>query len=74
MNEELIDNLTQATMELSERLAQAHGHLMNLIMALENTELTPTQRLLVATACHELTKDQNAFLARFGDYARPGVN
>jgi hypothetical protein len=74
MSAELLAELKQAGLELAELLAQSHGHLMNLIMSLENTELDPVQKLLVATARHELALDQNAFLAKFGNYAKPGVN
>jgi hypothetical protein len=74
MNERLIHYLTEAIGELATLLAQSHGRELNLIMTLENTELTAAQRSLVAAARYELRQDQNALLAKYGDYAKPGVN
>jgi hypothetical protein len=74
MNEQLVDYLNDAARELATLLAQSHGRELTLLLTLENTELTPVQRILIHTARHELAEDQNAFLAGYGDFVRPGMN
>jgi hypothetical protein len=57
----------RAAGDLSAELATMHGTLYNLILALRNTKLSPSQRVLLEAANSELRHSQDRFFAKYAD-------
>lgn len=56
------------------QLGNIHAYTEICLAILEETKLSEIQAAAVAKLRKELTKSQDAFLARFSDWGKPGAN